>query len=98
MDILTLSTAGRLSELFKVLAVESRVRIIEYLKSGPKCVNALARELGMTPAGVSQHLRVLRSAELVIPDKRGYHIHYSLNQDTLRRWERAVALFFDLGR
>ncbi|MBU4244337.1 MAG: ArsR family transcriptional regulator, partial [Proteobacteria bacterium] len=47
------------ARVFKVLSVESRVRLIELLKQRSLCVNALARSLAITPAAVSQHLRVL---------------------------------------
>ena len=54
------------SEIFKVLAVETRVRIIELLKSkGPLGVNNIAELVGITPSAVSQHLKILRQAGLV---------------------------------
>ncbi|ADU62118.1 MAG: metalloregulator ArsR/SmtB family transcription factor [Pseudodesulfovibrio sp.] len=76
------------ARVFKVLSVESRVRLIELLKQRSLCVNALARSLAITPAAVSQHLRVLRDAEVVIADKQGYHVHYRINPDTLAQWAR----------
>ena len=72
------------SEVFKVLGVETRVRIVELLKTrGPLGVNALAESLGISPAAVSQHLRVLRHAGLVTPERKGYWIPYSLNEEAL---------------
>ncbi len=48
------------SEMFKVLGVETRVKIIELLKSkGPLGVKAIAEKLSITPSAVSQHLRIL---------------------------------------
>lgn len=76
------------ARVFKVLSVESRVRLIEMLKQRSLCVNALARSLAITPAAVSQHLRVLRDAEVVIADKQGYHVHYRINPQTLAEWAR----------
>ncbi|MBN1957546.1 MAG: winged helix-turn-helix transcriptional regulator [Desulfuromonadales bacterium] len=71
---------------FKVLSVETRVRMIELLKRRSLCVNALAKILHITPAAVSQHLRVLRDADLVIADKQGYFVHYRVNEETLANW------------
>ena len=71
--------------MFKVLSVETRVQMIELLRDRSLCVNALAKSLGITPAAVSQHLRILRDAEMVIDDKRGYYVHYRLNERTLER-------------
>jgi len=76
--------------LFKALSSEARVRIIELLKSRALCVGALSARLGITPGAVSQHLRVLRDAGLVVAEKRGYYVHYALNTSGLSRLERAV--------
>jgi DNA-binding transcriptional ArsR family regulator len=78
------------ARVFKVLSVETRVRLIELLKRRPLCVNALARFLSVTPAAVSQHLRVLRDAEAVIADKQGYHVHYRINPETMAEWSRVA--------
>ena len=79
-----------LARAFKALSVDTRVKIVQALGERALCVNALARRLGVTSAAVSQHLRILRDAELVTSDKRGYYVHYRLNEDTLARW-RAMA-------
>ena len=78
----------KLARMFKVLSVETRVRMIRLLRSRPLCVNALARQLGITPAAVSQHLRVLRDAGVVSGVKRGFFVHYRLNRETLARWRK----------
>jgi DNA-binding transcriptional ArsR family regulator len=78
----------KLARMFKVLSVETRVRMIRSLSSRPLCVNALARQLGITPAAVSQHLRVLRDAGVVSGVKQGFFVHYRLNKETLARWKK----------
>ena len=71
-------------EFLKVLAVESRVKIIELLKTqGPLGVKELAKLLGISPPAVSQHLRILRHAGFVRRERKGYWLPYSLNEDTL---------------
>ena len=75
-----------MARIFKVLSVDTRVRMIDLLKHQSLCVNALANALAITPAAVSQHLRVLRDAEMVIADKKGYFVHYRVNRATLARW------------
>ena len=72
------------SEVFKILGVESRIKIVELLKTrGSMGVNDLAELLGITPAAVSQHLKVLRHAGLVTSERRGYCIPYSLDEEAL---------------
>ncbi len=78
-----------LSRIFKVLSVNTRLRIVNLLKGRPLCVNALARALGITSAAVSQHLRILRDAGIVIPIRRGYFIHYRLNTERLAQLAQA---------
>ncbi len=69
------------SELFKILGVESRIRIIELLKTqGPLGAKSLAEKLRITPAAISQHLRILRQAGLVSKERKGYWIPYSINE------------------
>lgn len=82
--------AEKTARMFKALSVATRVRIIELLKGRPLCVNALAHRLEITPAAVSQHLRVLRDAGIVIPEKKGYFVHYRLDEKTVAKWNEAA--------
>jgi DNA-binding transcriptional ArsR family regulator len=88
-----MSEAQELTRVFKALAVEARVRIVEMLKGRTLCVGALAARLDVTPGAVSQHLRILRDANLVVPEKRGYFVHYRLNERTLAKWRGAAERF-----
>ena len=79
------------SEIFKILSVETRIRIIELLKSkGPIGVKDIAKEMGITPAAVSQHLKLLRQAGLVNGARRGSFMHYSLDPDGLKNCRAAL--------
>ena len=63
------------SEMFKALAVETRVKIIELLKSeGPLGAKKIAERVGITPAAVSQHLKILRQVGFVRSERNGYWI------------------------
>ncbi|MCL4536615.1 MAG: metalloregulator ArsR/SmtB family transcription factor [Nitrospirae bacterium] len=78
------------AESFKVISVESRVKIIELLKAGPLSVNTIAEALGISQSAVSQHLRVLKQAGLVADERKGYHIYYSLNKDKLNKYQQEL--------
>lgn len=72
------------AELFKVLSVDTRIRIIELLKEkGPLGVKELARILDITPSAVSQHLKVLRYAGLVHSERKGYWLPYEIDEAAL---------------
>ncbi len=85
-----MSDSEKQARIFKVLSVGTRVRMIELLKARSLCVNALARDLGITSAAVSQHLRILRDADIVTADKQGYFVHYRVNDKTLAEWRKTA--------
>ena len=88
----------RTARIFKALSAEARVRMIALLRRRSLCVNALARALRITPAAVSQHLRLLRDLNVVKAVKRGYFVHYSVNERTLSDWSRAARDLLDPDR
>lgn len=72
------------SEMFKVLGVETRVKIIDLLKSrGALGSKNIAKVVGITPAAVSQHLKILRQAGLVRNERKGYWIPYTIDEEAL---------------
>jgi len=79
----------------KVLSVGTRVQIVQLLKGRALCVNALGARLDVTQGAVSQHLRVMRDAGLVIDEKHGYYVHYRLNEDTLAAWREKIDKLLD---
>lgn len=60
----------------KALADEKRLKILDVLLKKDYCVKALARELDLSESAVSQHLKKLREAGLVVGEKKGYWVHY----------------------
>jgi ArsR family transcriptional regulator len=85
------------ARIFKVLSVGTRVRMINLLKRRSLCVNALARALEITPAAVSQHLRVLRDAHIVTANKQGYFVHYRLNEGKLAEWNKTTRSLLEMN-
>jgi DNA-binding transcriptional ArsR family regulator len=80
----------KLARIFRLMSVDTRVRMIQLLKRRCLCVNALARSLELTPAAISQHLRVLRDAGIVTARKQGYFVHYRINEKVLARWRETA--------
>lgn len=85
-----MSKPSQLAYICKVLSVETRVRILGLVKDRALCVGAIAARLDVTQGAVSQHLRILRDAGLVTAEKRGYFVHYQLNEKTLSKWKGAI--------
>jgi ArsR family transcriptional regulator, arsenate/arsenite/antimonite-responsive transcriptional repressor len=81
-----------ISEMFKVLAVETRVKMLELLKTqGPLGAKEIARLLGISPAAASQHLKILKQAGLVRSERQGYWIPYAINPETLEKYRRLLS-------
>ena len=85
-----MSDPQKTARIFKALSVDTRVQILQLLKKHVLCVGALASRLDVSSAAVSQHLRILRDADLVVPEKRGYYVHYQVNEKTLEEWRRVA--------
>ena len=92
------SDSKELAKLLKVLSVGTRVRIVQLLKGRALCVNALAARLDVTQGAVSQHLRLMRDAGLVIDEKRGCYVHYRLNEGSLAAWGAELGRLLDPRR
>lgn len=88
-------TTEEQAALFKALADPTRLKIVRCLchhrDPDAICVNALAGILGITQSAVSQHLRILKSIGLVTGERRGYHIHYSVNCAALKRFQKLTS-------
>ncbi|MFV0433410.1 MAG: ArsR/SmtB family transcription factor [Leucobacter sp.] len=66
------------AQLFKVLGNESRLGLLRVIEQEPRTVGALAEATGLSQPLVSQHLRTLRQAGLVIAERRGKEAIYEV--------------------
>ncbi len=64
--------------LFKALAHPTRIRILELLRDGEKCVCGIAPLLCVGQPTASQHLAILKNSNLVKSEKRGLSVFYSV--------------------
>jgi DNA-binding transcriptional ArsR family regulator len=70
----------------KAPAAPVRLRILTLLRGRALCGNALAARLDVTQRAVSRHLRIPRWAGIELGEKRGYYVHYRLNEKSLAGW------------
>ena len=66
------------ADFFKALSHPLRIRILELLAEGDKNVNELQTLIGSEGSAVSQQLMVLRSKNIVIGNKDGNKVVYTL--------------------
>lgn len=68
-----------LSVTFKALSDKNRRKILQLLKTGDLTAGEIAEHFQISKPSISHHLNLLKSANLVIDERRGQHIYYSLN-------------------
>ena len=82
-----------MNDLFKALSDPSRRKIIQLLKEGDLTAGEIADHSDMAKPSISHHLNLLKQANLVLSQKQGQNVIYSLNTTTL---QDALSFFFDL--
>jgi ArsR family transcriptional regulator len=65
----------------KGIGNEARYRILESLLKGRKTVGELVDIVKLTQPAISQHLRTLKESNLVIDERRGQEVFYSVNSE-----------------
>jgi rhodanese-related sulfurtransferase len=77
-----------LARMIQAMANPRRLEIIDLLGLGEKSVDQLAKETHMTVANASQHLQVLKGANLVDVRREGNFIYYRLaHEEIYRSWQ-----------
>jgi len=87
----TLPGLKRTARLFHALSDETRLRILERLRHGERCVCDLMDLLAAGQSRLSFHMKVLKDAELVTDRRDGRWVHYALNHEGLERAGEAIA-------
>ena len=71
------------SALLATLADPTRRALVEKLRAGPKTVGQLAEDTPVSRSAVSQHLQILKAAEVVGERRQGTRHFYSLRPEAL---------------
>ena len=75
-------TVRDLCQVFKLLADETRLRILIYLaREGELNVTELCERLGQSQPAVSHHLALMRVAGIIEPRRAGKHNYYSVREE-----------------
>src|SRR5689334_5767127 len=78
-SLMTPIQAGGLAAVFKVLANDTRLRLLHALvRAGEMCVTELAGAVGMRPQAVSNQLQRLLDLGILSPRRDGNSIHYKV--------------------
>lgn len=67
------------ADFLKAIAHPTRLRILEHLREGEKCVCKFTEDLDLEQSNISQHLAVLRKQGIVSCRKEGMKMIYKIN-------------------
>ncbi len=75
---MTTTAAELKSDIFEALAHPNRIRILDFLRQGPRCNCEIAPELGMEQSNLSRHLKILVQAGILFSWKDGLRVNFKV--------------------
>jgi DNA-binding transcriptional ArsR family regulator len=79
---------------FSALADDTRCRLVDLLREGPRPVHQLAAAFDITRPAISRHLRLLKDAGLVEEARRGRENVYALKRQRLKAMSAWLELYW----
>lgn len=73
------------ARIFKSLAHPTRLKIVDFLADGEKCVCEMIPLLKLEQPNISQHLNILRQEGIVENEKRGLSVFYRIKNKKLNK-------------
>lgn len=87
---------NELASIFRVLANPARIAILEYISTQKACIcNDIVDEIGLAQPTVSQHLKELKSIDLIEGEIDGKKVCYCINLDRWKEIQAFLNKFFD---
>lgn len=84
-----------MDSIYKALWDKQRRKILEILKEKDMSVSELLENFDITQASLSHHLDILKRANLVLDERRGQFIFYSLNVSVFEEFIKWLMDFMD---
>jgi ArsR family transcriptional regulator, arsenate/arsenite/antimonite-responsive transcriptional repressor len=86
-----------MDHIFKALSDPGRRKILEVLKKRDMTVTDIGRYFSFTGATLSHHLEILKQARLIISERKGKFIVYSLNTSVFEEVMKTIMNVFGKG-
>lgn len=83
-----------LNNTFKALADKTRREILKLLKEKDLTAGEIAESFDISKPSISHHLNILKQAGLVLDERRGQNIYYSLN---ISVFEEVIGWFLEFS-
>ncbi len=81
---------ARTARIFHALSDATRLRVLEMLRRGERCVCELTEALDLGQSRLSFHLKTLKDAGLLRDRREGRWIHYSLDAEGIAQAEESI--------
>ncbi|MBS0618747.1 MAG: metalloregulator ArsR/SmtB family transcription factor [Spirochaetes bacterium] len=82
--------------MFKALSDKQRLRILALLSRRPLVVNDIKLMLRLSMPTISQHLSILRDSDLVLDNKQGRWVEYSIHPNLLKTNSLPAIIYTEL--
>lgn len=86
-----------MNDSFKALSDPTRREILKMLSVKDLTAGDIADAFDMTKPSISHHLSILKNSDLVISEKKGQYVEYSLNTTVFQELTKWFFEFFDRG-
>lgn len=83
-----------LSKTMQAMGDSTRREILTLLKKGDMSAGEIGSHFSITPPSLSHHLNILKSADLILGQRRGQTIIYSLNLSVFEELSKTLVSFF----
>ena len=93
----TLESTEELEEVLKALANVNRLLLIYSLASGEVekiSVTEMSQNMGITQPAASQHLKILKNANILVARKEGNYIYYRFNRRSMEKHQKRIDFLF----
>lgn len=70
---------SKINKTFQALSDHTRMEIIELLRINDLTAGEIAQHFDISRPSISHHLSVLKNADLILDERKGQYIYYSLN-------------------
>ncbi|MDT0539049.1 MULTISPECIES: ArsR/SmtB family transcription factor [Croceitalea] len=87
---------NQMASIFKVLANPARIAILQYISKQESCIcNDIVDEIGLAQPTISQHLKELKSIDLIKGEIEGKKVCYCINLKTWATIQNTLNIFFN---
>ena len=88
---------GEYAIIFKAMSDETRLKILTMLTKGTTCACDILEEFNFTQPTLSYHMKQLTDSGLVIAQKSGKWVHYSINKERIETLRELINKINDIG-